>query len=197
MRLFMTPTSPFARRVRVLLRELGIQGVEEVPSVLRDPESALLGFTPLGKVPALEIEPGTVLTETAQICRWLDEQADGRLLPASANERNDAVAIEGVASGLLDSVGLRSRFLRVPEDERSPRILRQEEERTARALDWLERRSATLARSGLLPQTTTACALGFMDWRLPESPWRGGRPGLAAWFDAFAERPSMRSTKPA
>src|SRR5689334_22354120 len=84
MRLFFSSGSPFARVVRVALRETGLlPRVEEVETTLRDPQAVLLPHNPVGRVPTLVLPDGTALTETALILPFLDTLGGGyRLLPA-------------------------------------------------------------------------------------------------------------------
>lgn len=197
MRLFITPTSPFARKARIVLREVDmIDGVEEIDVPLRTLETPLLAVNPLIKVPTLEVRPGTVLTESALIAAYLDHATGGRLMPGGEDARLEATGLDGLGIGLLDSLGLRSRLLRVPEAERSPTLTALEEARCERAYDRLNEYADRLAVTGLLPQITVGCALSFVDFRLPDEGWRTGRARLAAWFDLFAERASMRETAP-
>ena len=54
----------------------------------------------------------------------------------------------------------------------------------------------SLAGQPNLAHIAYACALGYLEFRLPEIAWRARHPKTAAWFDAFAQRPSMASTHP-
>jgi glutathione S-transferase len=89
MRLFFGPASPYARMVRVALLETGVDGqVRQQEVTLRDPGSALLPFNPVGRVPTLELDDGTILTESLLILNYLDTlhagpppSGDCRILP--------------------------------------------------------------------------------------------------------------------
>lgn len=197
MKLLVSPTSPFTRKVRVVVRELGLESkVEEVDVPLRDETSPLLRYSPLAKVPALEIEPGLVLCESGRIVDYLDEST-GRLhlLPADGRARLDSLALEGMASGFMDAVGMRSRYLRAEPQHRSPLLVGFEEGRCRRALPWFGERLAMIERAGLLPRITLACVLAFVEYRF-DDPWRDEQPELARWYDDFAARPSMKATAP-
>jgi glutathione S-transferase len=41
-----------------------------------------------------------------------------------------------------------------------------------------------------------ACALAYLDFRLPEIVWRCAHRTLAAWLDEVGRRPSMQATAP-
>jgi glutathione S-transferase len=75
MKLFDGGKAPNPRRVRVFLAEKGI----EVPLVPVDMgamghrSSEISGRNPLRRLPVLELDDGTVLTETVAICRYFEE----------------------------------------------------------------------------------------------------------------------------
>jgi glutathione S-transferase len=199
MKFFHVPTSPFARKARVVAAELGLaERLELVTVTLRDPASALLPFNPVGRVPALEVAPGTVLTESSLISLYLDAEAGYRLLPASGPKRLEALAREGRAQGFLEGVVTWLRETRRPADKQLAANLELEKGRAQRCLDLLEKDAAAGALDGALDmaQITFAIALDFIDRRLPDFAWRQGRPKLAAWFQRFNARPSMTATVP-
>ena len=74
MKLYNLPPAPNPRRVRIFLAEKGI----EVPTVdlditkneHRTPE--FLAINPLGALPVLELDDGTVITESMAICRYFE-----------------------------------------------------------------------------------------------------------------------------
>jgi glutathione S-transferase len=61
-------------------------------------------------------------------------------------------------------------------------------------LDALERINFTDPPT--IGEITVACALGYVDFRLPEVIWRPTHPKLSAWFDKFSQYPSMQATAP-
>src|SRR4051794_40402433 len=78
--IFMSPRSPFARRVRLALRELGIRHEESHLDVLKAPPELILR-NPLQRVPAVELASGQVLFESALILELLHESHPSRLFP--------------------------------------------------------------------------------------------------------------------
>jgi glutathione S-transferase len=67
----------------------------------------------------------------------------------------------------------------------------------SRALDVIEAKWIDHLNGPLdMAQIAVGCMLGWVDFRLGERNWRQGRPKLAAWEAAFAQRPSMLATKP-
>ncbi|MCH7776903.1 MAG: glutathione S-transferase C-terminal domain-containing protein, partial [Gemmatimonadetes bacterium] len=65
-----------------------------------------------------------------------------------------------------------------------------------RAMDALEGELERLDGPLTIGHIAVACSIGWLDFRFPDLDWRPGRPGLAEWFEAFSERPSMTATVP-
>ncbi|TDH63167.1 glutathione S-transferase family protein [Dankookia rubra] len=196
MRLFYSSGSPFARAVRVALRETGlIHRVEEVETTLRDPASTLLPHNPVGRVPTLVLPDSTALTETALILPFLDTLGGAYpLVPQGA------LADFGRVLGATDGMGVWNRELRRPLNERSPTVIALETTRTNRVADALE---AEVAAGGWAldappdaPRIALGCLLGYAEMRHRAWPWREGRPALSAWFDRLAARSSFAATIP-
>lgn len=198
MKLFYSPTSPYARKARVVIRETGLIGsIEEVTAHIRTPENELLEYGPSGKVPALLTDDGLLLTESTIVCAYLDDMHEGpKLHPADAEARWHAAEIDGLAIALLDSLALRTREMRRPAGERSPGFLDYETERCRRCYDALAEMSERLQGPLTIAHITVGVTLGHADLRQPEDAWREGRGALADWYETFAERSSMTATKP-
>jgi glutathione S-transferase len=200
MKLFYVPGSPYARMVRVALLETGLAArVPQEEVTLRDPGSALLPFNPVGRVPTLLLDDGTVLTEALLILSYLDRQHGGARLMPEAPAR---LAELGVAMGLLEGIAVWNRELRRPVSERSPTVLALEETRANRTSDRLEAMVAPGGDGGAYGGALDAgrialgCGLGYCEGRHRAWSWRAGRPRLAAWFDALTSRPSFQATTP-
>lgn len=200
MKLYHSPTSPYVRKVLVLLAETGQQGaVELVPTAGTpvDPGTMPLAQNPLGKIPALERPEGPALYDSRVICRYLDDRAGGRIYPP-APRLWDALTLEATADGILDAAILMVYEWRVrPEDKRFDPWVEGQWAKVARALDTIEARWMSHLNGPLdIGQIAVGCALGYLDFRHAARDWRNGRPALAAWEKAFAARPSMAATVP-
>ncbi len=200
MRLYHSHTSPYARKVVVLLHETGqLADVAIVPATGTpiDAGSMPLALNPLGKLPALERDEGPALYDSRVICRFLDERAGGRLYPKGARLW-DTLTLEATADGILDAAILMVYEWRIrPEDKRMPDWVEGQWSKIARALDALDQRWLSHLNGPLdMGQIAVGAALGYLDFRHDDRSWRLGRPGLAAWSDAFAARPSMLATQP-
>jgi glutathione S-transferase len=196
MQLFYSSGSPFARAVRVALRETGLlAAIAEQETTLRDPAAILLPHNPVGRVPTLLLADGTALTETALILPFLDTLGGTyRLMPDSSR------APLGLALGAMDGMAVWNRELRRPAEERSPSVIALETTRLNRAADALEAQAAAgqwaLTGPPDAARITLGCLLGYAEYRHRAWAWRQGRPALAAWYDAIAARPSFQATIP-
>ena len=186
--------------IRVAVAERGLASRIETQLVtLRDPASALLPYNPVGRVPTLRLDDGTVLTETLLILTFLDTLHDGaKLLVRDGSDGWAAMARLGIAIGMMDGIGVWNRELRRPEYERSPSMIEVDRLRTNRTMDALEPAIAAGTWSGPIdaPAIALGCALGYCDRRHNVWPWRDQRPALSAWYDAIAQRPSFLATEP-
>ena len=196
MKLFYAAGSPYARIARIAVRELGLSGaIEEVEVTLRDPNSALLPYNPGGKVPALQLDDGTVLTESLLLLAYLDTRHGGRkLLPLDGSDGWKTMSGLGRAYAFLDAVTAWNRELRF--GLKAPGVIALESERANRAADAFERALGEGAYSGPLDaaQLVLGAALDNFSRRHKVWQWRAGRPRLAAFSDAINARPSFATT---
>ena len=200
MRLYFSPTSPYVRKVMVLLHETGqMDAVELVTGSGSpvDPGTAPLEANPLGKVPALERPDGPALYDSRVICQYLDMRAKAGLYPEGAR-RWETLTVEATGDGILDAALLMVYEGRLrPEELRFAPWVEGQWAKVDRALDALETRWMAHLQGPLeAGQIAVACALGYLDFRHGARGWRSGRPHLAAWYAGFAERPSMQATIP-
>lgn len=203
MKLLHAPTSPFVRKVMVVARETGladrIETVFNAASPLqRDP--ALTSLNPLGKIPALLLDDGTALYDSAVICEYLADLAGDTVIFPTGSARWPALTLQALGDGLLDAaVGNRYESVMRPAALRWPDWSQAQMAKIAGALDTVE----AMARAGRIGPTlhhigliTLGCALGYLDFRYADLGWREGRPATAQWFAAFDARPAMEATRP-
>lgn len=201
MRLFYSPGSPYARIVRVALLETGLDArVQKQEVTLRDPASTLLPHNPVGRVPTLELDDGTILTESLLILHYIDAMhAGARLLPRDGSDHWRVLSEMGIAVGFLEGIVTWARMLRNPENERARAVLDLETIRANRTADALEHAIANGAYAG--PRMNAArivlgCTLGWVELRHAVWKWRENRPALSAWYAAIAASPSFQATLP-
>ncbi len=199
MKLRHSPTSPYVRKVSVTAIELGLGArIERVPTDTQDRDSGLAEHNPLGKVPALILDDGAVLYDSPVICEYLDSLHDGpRIFPAAGPERWTALRQQALGDGILDAAILRMiETARRPEPLRWPVWIKHQAAKIRRAVDRFEAEAEALEGPPTIGRIAAGCALGYLDFRAPELDWRAGRPRLTAWYETFAQRPSMQETVP-
>jgi glutathione S-transferase len=199
MRLLGTDTSPYTRKVRLVLAEKGIPCTYVVDPP-REAGSAVPHSNPLGRVPTLLLDDGSAVFDSPVICEYLDALNDGPvLIPRSdPTARMRVRRWEALADGIMDSaVVVRVESLRLAERQ-DPATLSLHGNAITRALAhaagqlggraWCEGESPTLADLALVS------ALLYLDLRQPERDWRGLHPGLGAWAATVCARASVRAT---
>jgi glutathione S-transferase len=205
-RLYVTPASPWVRRVRISILELGIEDRFEfvqtkwshkwaTQAVAHSPD--FLDATPVVRIPAL-VTPDVTLTDSHSICDYVNGELGGfRLLAREGVARWRALADIAIACGIIEAqVARRAELLR-SERERSPDFIDKMRDRQLRCFGALEKRVPDFGATFDLAQITTAVACGYDDWRYAADGWRRVAPKLAAWFDVVSQRPSMQATQPA
>ena len=201
MKLIYAPTSPFVRKVMAVALEVGLAGRIEIEfnpasPLQRDP--ALVDHNPLGKIPALILDDGTVLYDSPVICEYFAATAgDTGLFPASGPARWTALTQQALGDGLLDAaIANRYETVMRPAEWRWDGWSAAQLAKIAGALDEIERQAPSLGQEPTIGTIAIGCALGYLDFRYAALDWREGRPNAANWFAAFDERPAMAATRP-
>jgi glutathione S-transferase len=202
MKLLATTTSPFARKVLMLVRERGLADrITFVPTDLAG--EALAKENPLNKVPALILDDGASLFDSPVVCEYLDHVGSAPpLFPAPGPARWRALREQALADGMCDAAVLRMQeTTRRPPELRWPDWITRQRRKLVQGLDELERAKAgaALPAAGApvtIGDLSVLSALGYLDFRFPDDPWRDGRPHLVAWFDRVSDRDSFRATVP-
>jgi glutathione S-transferase len=211
LRLFGTPTSPYARIARIAVAELQLESeVELVWTATRQPNDPSLAFNPSGRVPFLKIE--SVLSSSAddsngglaglEDTRAIVEYLDGLYPPLCFPRPHEcwvSAGMEATSMAMLDGLCVWAREVLRPPDERSPSIIEHERLRAARLADLAER--SWTSHPYFAPSTINLAQLflfGSLDVerRLPEFDWRTQRPRLVDWHAAMLERPSVQHSAP-
>jgi glutathione S-transferase len=202
MKLFHSPASPFVRKVMVLAHETGLLGSIERIRAVANPvnrDAAVVAHNPAGHVPTLLLVDGTALYDSTVICQYLDTLHEGTpLLPAAPLPRARTLCLQALADGMLNAcVLMRYESALRPEAQRWPAWYEGQQAKVRSSLDVLERQWMGPLNGAMdLGVIATACALGYLDFRFPDEPWREGRDALARWYEGFSRRPSMQATWP-
>ena len=197
MKLYYSPTSPYVRKVLACAIARGIDS--QLRLVTTNPHTSpadLVADNPLSKVPCLVTEDGLALFDSPVICEYLDSVGDAAGLfprPGSA-QRWHALKLHALGDGILDAAVLRRMEQGRPREAARDALMTRQRDIVGRALDALE--SEPPGRAADIGAIAIGCALGYVDFRFADEPWRPTRPRLAAWFAAFSEHPCMARTVP-
>ncbi|SMX23120.1 glutathione S-transferase [Boseongicola aestuarii] len=200
MKLMHSSTSPYVRKVEVLLRESGL--IDQVPFVPGSgtplaPNDETIHVNPLGKVPALLRDDGPAIYDSRVICRYLDDISGGHFYPKT--RLYEVLTLEALGEGIIDAALLMAYEWRLrPEEKRFDEWVEGQWSKIARALDVLDDRwMSHLQGNVTMGQISVACSLGYLDLRNADRNWRDGHTSLATWYETFAKRDSMLATVPA
>jgi glutathione S-transferase len=202
MKLLGSLTSPYVRKVRVVMSEKKL----DCELLLEDvwASDAILKSNPLGKVPCLLMEGGEPVFDSRVIVEYLDTLSPvGKLIPASGRERIEVRTWEALADGLLDAsilARLEQTWVGRADSERSQAWIDRHVGKVHAALKsmsqglgdkpWCTGTHYTLA------DVAVGCALGYLDFRFPQIAWRDSHPNLGRLYDKLAARPSFIDTAP-
>jgi glutathione S-transferase len=197
MKLIMAEASPFARKVRVLLRETNqLKDVEEV-SIATSPfqvNEQAKAANPTGRIPSLIRADGPALYDSRVITRYLDAKAAAGMYPEA--KLWDVLTIEATGDSMMDSAVSISYELRLrPQEKVSSEWTDAQWSKVMGGCDALQSQWMDLLNGPLtLAHISIACALGYLDLRHDARNWRQGHDALAAWFADFSKRPSFQET---
>jgi glutathione S-transferase len=203
MKLIGSNTSPYVRKVRIVMAEKKL----DYQYVLEDVwsrQSRITEANPLGKVPCLIMEGGEALFDSRVIVEYLDTLSPvGKLIAATGRERAEVKTWEALADGILDAALLaRMEMVWVERLE------------AQRSQAWIERQLGKIqaglsaAAAGLsgkpyctgnqisLADIALGCALAYLDFRFSQLSWRNEYPNLVRLLEKLAQRPSFADTVP-
>jgi glutathione S-transferase len=201
MKLYITPLSPYARFVRIVVLEKGLERrVEIIHAQTRVADSPYYAINPSGRVPYLIRDDGIGMEDSALICDYLDHLDGAPAFALPAGEPGwEQRRLESLARSMLDGLTVWGRELRHrPPNERSPTIIEHERQRSRRMAGVWEREIENPLMRGRLNmvQIVLTCALQY-ESQILGSEWRAGHPKLATWLDEISERASIAATAPA
>ena len=200
MKLFYSGASPYVRKCMVVAHELGLAArIEHLPAaahpVNRDPN--IVRNNPLGKVPTLLTDDGTVLYDSRVICEFLNDLGGGKLFPAGGAQRWQVLTEQSLGDGILDAA-LLARY----EGAMRPEPLRWADWTTGQldkihcGLAAIDAKADSLGDRVDIGTITMGCVLGYLDLRFDHLGWRQQHAKAAAWFARFNARPAMQATLP-
>lgn len=200
MKLIASLTSPYVRKIRIVLAEKKID-YDLVLDSPWEPANRVAQFNPLGKVPVLVLDDDSTVYDSRVIAEYLDAVApNNRLIPASGRERISVKRWEALADGLLDAAVAAFLEGRRPEGERSASWIERQRGKVESALkamsEELGEQSWCHGNGLSLADIAVGCALGYVSFRLGDIPWAGQYPNLAALYERLMLRPAFAETVP-
>ena len=200
MKLIAASASPYSRKVRIVLAEKKIEYAFVIDSP-SDPATRVPEYNPLGKIPVLVLEDDTTLFDSRVIVEYLDNASPvGRLIPDDTRARIQVRRWEALADGCTDAVNAVVVEKRRAADRQSPEWIARQCGKIERAVkmmsDDLGNRAWCSGDHYNLSDIAVGCALGYLDFRMPDVQWRKDFPNLVKLADKLNKRPSFRDTAP-
>jgi glutathione S-transferase len=201
LRLIGSLTSPYVRKVRIVMAEKRIDCQLELEDVW-SADSKIQEANPLSKVPCLIMEDGGAVFDSRVIVEYLDTMTPiAKLIPANGRERAEVRTWEALADGMLDAAILvRLEQTLRPAEQQSQKWIDRQMSKIHAGLaamsnglgdkPWCNGHAYTLA------DIAVGCTLGYLDFRFPQIDWRSQYPTLARLYEKLASRPSFVDTAP-
>lgn len=196
MKLWYGPASPFVRKVMVFAHEVSLAGsIELATGDVWAADTQVTKDNPLGKIPAL-VTPDGIFAGSYLCCEYLDSlHAGARLIPTDPRQRWPVLQLHAFYDGIIEAaVAVSIERLRRPKEFVYQGTLDRQREKINRTLDKIAPLPPSQAPD--IATITLGCALGYLDFRMPELAWRDRRAALAQWYEAFAQHKSMQATIP-
>lgn len=193
--------SPFVRRVAVTMKLYGFP-FEHLPVRTVEDRASIEKLNPLGRIPALVLDDGEVLIESAMIIDYLDELAgpDRALTPPSGPERRKVNRLVAIGNGVMEKyVAAYYETARRPATHVwQPWLerLRQQIGQGLDALDGLVEGPRFLGEPITQADVTAVCAVEAIRIDIPELAPAGQYPALDGLVASLADRDAFASTRP-
>jgi len=200
LKLIASLTSPYVRKVRIVLAEKKIeyQLVEAMPW---EPDNPVHLYSPLGKVPELVLDDGTTLYDSRVIVDYIDSVSPvGRLIPDPTRQRMLVRKWEALADGVCDATSACVLERRRSARQQNVHWLRRQERKIVEGVNEIARdlgeKTWCNGEAYSLADIATGCALGYLDFRMPQLAWRDAHPNLAQYAEKLAKRTAFADTVP-
>lgn len=200
MQLVSSPTTPFGRKVRIVLLEKKIP-FELLTDIPWNADTQVGSFNPLGKVPVLVLKDGETLYDSRVIVEYLEHISPvGHLIPADATSRIQTRKFEALADGITDAAALIFLEHKRSEELRSTDWMLRQQAKVFKGLEALSEalgeKSNFVGNKFSLADIAVGCCLGYLDFRFPDIKWRDAHANLAAFYEKLGNRPSFKETAP-
>lgn len=200
MKLIGSLTSPFVRKVRVVLAEKKIEYEFEIDSPWT-PETRVPNVNPLGKIPVLLLDDETPLFDSRVIVEYIDSVTpNNKLFPAPNRERTEVKRWEALADGICDAAANAFLEAKRPKNEQSADWIARQRDKITRGLEFmaeeLGEKPFCMGTHISMADLAVGVALGYLAFRFGDIDWRGAHPNLGKLYDKLMQRPSFADTVP-
>ncbi|MEN3373124.1 glutathione S-transferase [Dechloromonas sp. ZS-1] len=200
MKLIGSYTSPFVRKVRIVLAEKKMECEFDIDSPWTA-DSAVPNHNPLGKIPVLLLDDGTPLFDSRVIVEYIDNVTpNNKLFPAPNRERIEVKRWEALADGLLDAAVAALLEGKRPDGEKSAGWIERQLGKVDRSLafmaDELGEKNFCMGTHFSMADIAVGTALGYLNFRFPAIDWQERHANLAKLYDKLMQRPSFAETVP-
>jgi glutathione S-transferase len=199
MKLVGSRTSPYVRKVRVMLAEknLACDFVED--NVWAD-TTTVTAINPLTKVPVLVLDDGTPLYDSSVIADYLDAAGAPQFIPGAGIARALVKRNESLGDGITDA-GItifleRKRAQNLQDPAWLARQRAKIDAGIAAVAAELGSKPFLQGEKATLGDIACGCGLFWLEFRMPEIAWRAQYPNLKAWAVRLEARPSFAATRP-
>ncbi len=200
MKLIGSYTSPFVRKVRIVLAEKKMECEFDINSPWTA-DSAVPNHNPLGKIPVLLLDDGTPLFDSRVIVEYIDNVTpNNKLFPAPNRERIEVKRWEALADGLLDAAVAALLEGKRPDGEKSAGWIERQLGKVDRSLafmaDELGEKNFCMGTHFSMADIAVGTALGYLNFRFPAIDWQERHANLAKLYDKLMQRPSFAESVP-
>ena len=200
MKLIGSHTSPFARKVRVVLAEKKI----DYDFVIDSPwlaDSKVPSLNPLGKIPVLVLDDETRLFDSRVIVEYIDNVTpNNKLFPAPNRERAEVKRWEALADGVCEAAVSALLEGRRPVDQCSAEWIERQRDKVKRSLEFmaeeLGEKPFCMGTHISMADLATGTALGYLAFRFADINWSETHPNLGKLYDKLMQRQSFADTVP-
>ncbi len=199
MKLFYSPTSPFARKTRVVAHESGLS--DRIEFIKMDPLTSvddLIIANPLSQIPTLVANNGISLFDSRVIAEYFDELSTNDekqcLCRPQGADYYKVQKLHALANGIMENGVALTMEGRRPEEQQSPTWQQRWAESILRSVDFVATSDEQFEYLHI-GNLSFVIALEYIDFRQPHVNWREGNDKLVNAIVAIQQRASLMETR--
>ena len=163
------------------------------------PDSNIIDYNPLGKIPAMLLDDGDILIDSSVICTYLDSLHDShKIIPEDPDARFKVLSLEALADGMTEAAINVQRERSRPPRGQSEAIIDKQWGKFERSMDWINANPDVLEGPLNIGHISIVSGIGWVEFRMGDvlGNWKFRWPTLGTWYDQMSERPSIQATAP-